>query len=79
MIPKTKTEELSRALRIIAEWFDSQAAQSNEDEEFWDHTIRARALDEAADYIDELITRLSKRTNWSHKEIVDFLDKCENE
>jgi hypothetical protein len=60
MIPKSKPEDLSGALRIIADWFDNQAAQTNEDADFWDHSIRARALDEAADYIDEL----RKDKNW---------------
>ncbi len=76
MIPKTKPEDLSGALRIIAEWFDSQAAQSNEDADFWGHTIRARALDEAADYIDELTKRVST-LKWSHESIKEFLEKYE--
>ncbi len=76
MIPKSKPEHLSGALRIIAEWFDSQAAQTTEDADFWGHSIRARALDEAADYIDELTKRVSSM-KWSHESIKEFLEKYE--
>lgn len=54
MMPKTKPEELSAALRIIADWFDNKSVECKEDGDFWRHTIRARALDEAANYIDKL-------------------------
>ena len=54
MIPKTKPEELVKAVRIISEWFDEQAANSVEDATHWGNVIRARALDEAADEIETL-------------------------
>jgi hypothetical protein len=45
MIPKTKPEDLAKAVRIISEWFEEQASKSDEDASHWDPVIRARALD----------------------------------
>ena len=54
MVPKSKPEDLSGALRNIADWFNNQAAVSGTDGDFWDHIIRSLALHEAAEYIEKL-------------------------
>lgn len=50
---KTSSEDLVKAVRVIANWFDEQAAESPEDADCWGHAIRARALDEAADVLEK--------------------------
>ena len=52
---KTSPEDLVKALRTIANWFDQQAAKADEDADCWGHAIRARALDEAADLLESTI------------------------
>ena len=47
---KTSQKDLVKAVRVIANWFDQQAAESPED---WDHVIRAGALNEAADLLEK--------------------------
>lgn len=54
MVPKTKTVDLIKSTRHIANWFSEQASQSISEEDHWDHTIRSLALEEAADRIQEL-------------------------
>jgi len=50
---KTSSEDLVKAVRVIANWFDQQAAKATEDADYWGHAIRARALDEAADVLEK--------------------------
>lgn len=50
---KTSPEDLVKAVRVIADWFDQQAAKATEDADCWGHAIRARALDEAADVLEK--------------------------
>jgi len=49
---KTSPDDLVKAVRVIADWFDQQAAKATEDADCWGHAIRARALDEAADVLE---------------------------
>lgn len=51
---KTSQKDLVKAIKVIANWFDEQAAKSNVQysANYWDHVIRARALDEAADLLE---------------------------
>lgn len=51
-VVKTSPEVLVKAVRVIASWFDEQAAKAAEDADCWGHVIRARALDEAADVLE---------------------------
>ena len=49
---RTSPEDLVKAVRVIANWFDQQAAKAAEDADCWGHVIRARSLDEAADVLE---------------------------
>jgi hypothetical protein len=49
---KTSQKDLVKAVKVIANWFDQRAAESPEDADYWDHVIRARSLDEAADLLE---------------------------
>ena len=49
---RTSPEDLVKAVRVIANWFDQQAAKAAEDADHWGHVVRARALDEAADVFE---------------------------
>lgn len=50
MNPRKK--DLVKALKTIANWFEQQAEESAGDPGYWDHVIRAGALDEAADVLE---------------------------
>jgi hypothetical protein len=52
---KSSPQDLVEAVRVIASWFDEQAAESNVQysANYWNHLIRARALDEAADVLEK--------------------------
>lgn len=56
---KTSPEDLVKAVRVIANWFDEQAAKAAEDADCWGHVIRARGLDEAADLLEKQTKVLS--------------------
>lgn len=50
---KTSPENLIKAVRIIANWFDQEAEKATENADCLDHVVRARALDEAADLLEK--------------------------
>jgi len=56
---KTSPKDLVKAVRVIANWFDEQAAKAAEDANCWGHVIRARALDEVADLLKKQTKVLS--------------------
>jgi hypothetical protein len=90
---KASPEVLIRTLRIISDWFDDQAALTETEGDFWDHTIRARALDEAADEIERLQkekralaldwlaeqVQTAEQIDDLHKEIERLKDKCDRQ
>ena len=58
--PRSDTASLVFALREIAKWCASQSAAADEDDEHWEHVIRARALDEAANRLEEARVALTR-------------------
>lgn len=76
MIPKTKPEELVKAVRIISEWFEEQASKSDEDASHWGHVIRARALDEAAAALEQTDTLLKIAYDGATSLLLEVQQEC---
>jgi ubiquinone biosynthesis protein UbiJ len=70
MTTKTEPKDLANVLRIISDWFDHQAAIAEEDADHWGHVIRARALEEAANELDQL----RKKVDLVHKHDSNLID-----
>lgn len=54
MITESSPEYIVSAIIAISTWCDKQSESAQEEGDYWDWVIRARALDEATSYIKEL-------------------------
>lgn len=52
--PSSDTKTIIKAMTEISAWLHKQAAEAKDDSEYWQHSIRALALDEAIDRMGQL-------------------------
>lgn len=62
-MPKTKKSDMIKALRAMSEDFDRRADECLDEREYWDWSIRARALDEIREEMESLINSLDEIRN----------------